>query len=308
MQHVLEPQRGRAWVESPYLRSLIAGGLAGTTVDLSLFPLDTLKTRLQSSSGFASAGGFTGIYRGVGSALIGSAPGAALFFITYDSVKRHLSPVTPTIAHNAEGKPYVEGGAGLSGGRGREAGVHMLAASLGEVAACAVRVPTEVVKQRAQARQHPSSASALMYILNQRHTHGFVHVWRELYRGWSITLLREVPFTVIQFPLWEALKRWRVHDSGRSEVTGLEGGLLGSVAGAVAAGITTPLDVLKTRMMLAKEKQPMLSMLREILQQSGPRAFFAGIGPRVGWISVGGAIFLGSYQWASNAMGRLEEP
>ena len=61
-----------------------AGGLAGTTVDLSLYPLDTLKTRLQSSAGFAASGGFNGIYRGVGSAIVGSAPGAALFFITYD--------------------------------------------------------------------------------------------------------------------------------------------------------------------------------------------------------------------------------
>jgi solute carrier family 25 S-adenosylmethionine transporter 26 len=183
----------------------------------------------------------------------------------------------------------------------------MLAASAGEVAACAVRVPTEVVKQRAQASQHASSKEALMHILRQRQTHGIAHVWRELYRGWSITIIREVPFTVIQFPLWEALKRWRLHQTGNKSVSGLEGGLLGSVAGAVAAGITTPLDVLKTRMMLAKEKQPMLSMLREILKQSGPRAFFAGIGPRIGWISVGGAIFLGSYQWASNALAGVEE-
>ncbi|PSN73178.1 mitochondrial carrier [Corynespora cassiicola Philippines] len=305
MQHVLDPAPGRAWVDSPFLRSLIAGGLAGTTVDLSLYPLDTLKTRLQSSSGFASSGGFTGIYRGVGSALIGSAPGAALFFTTYDTLKRTLTPVLApptTIAHNIEGKAYAE----TAPDARAEALVHMLAASLGEVAACAVRVPTEVVKQRAQASQHPSSAAALMHILRQRQERGVVHVWRELYRGWSITIMREVPFTVIQFPLWEALKRYRTQGSGR-EVSGLEGGLLGSVAGAVAAGITTPLDVLKTRMMLAKEKQPMFTMLSAILKESGPRAFFAGIGPRVGWISAGGAIFLGSYQWASNVLGGVEE-
>jgi solute carrier family 25 S-adenosylmethionine transporter 26 len=146
-----------------------------------------------------------------------------------------------------------------------------------------------------------------MYILRQRGTHGVAHVWGELYRGWSITIIREVPFTVIQFPLWEALKRWRMNQTGRKAVSGLEGGLLGSMAGAVAAGITTPLDVLKTRMMLAKEKQPMFSMLKDILKQSGPSAFFAGIGPRIGWISAGGAIFLGSYQWASNALGGEEE-
>ena len=83
--------------------------------------------------------------------------------------------------------------------------------------------------------------------------------------------------------------------------------MLGSVAGAVAAAVTTPLDVLKTRMMLAREKQPMVSMLRSIMRESGPRAFFAGLGPRVGWISVGGAIFLGSYQWASNLLGGVEQ-
>ncbi|RYO72278.1 hypothetical protein AA0113_g1368 [Alternaria arborescens] len=307
MLHALDSKSApppQAWVESPYLRSLIAGGMAGTTVDLSLYPLDTLKTRLQSASGFAAAGGFNGIYRGVGSAIVGSAPGAALFFITYDTIKRSFSQNVPaTIKYNAEGKPYKED---VRDG-GTEALVHMLAASAGEVAACAVRVPTEVIKQRAQASQHPSSREALAFVLRQRHTKGLAHVWMELYRGWSITIIREVPFTVIQFPLWEALKKWRMARTGRTEVSGWEGGLLGSVAGAVAAGVTTPLGVLKTRMMLAREKQPMLTMLSTIMRESGPRAFFAGLGPRVGWISVGGAIFLGSYQWASNALGGVGE-
>jgi len=266
---------------------------------MSLFPLDTLKTRLQSSAGFVASGGFSGMYKGVGSAFWGSAPGAALFFITYDGIKRSLASA-PTTARTATGQAYtVQQDAG--------AGIHMLAASLAEVAACAVRVPTEVVKQRAQAGQHPSSLSALTHILSQRRTRGLPHVWRELYRGWSITIIREIPFTVIQFPLWESLKKWRQAQTGRSQVSGLEGGLLGSAAGAVAAAFTTPLDVLKTRMMLAREKQPMFSMLSQVLRESGPRAFFAGIGPRVGWISVGGAIFLGSYQWASNLLSGDEE-
>lgn len=188
----------------------------------------------------------------------------------------------------------------------------MLAASIGEVAACAVRVPTEVVKQRAQALQHPTSLATLQHILAQRHTHGLVHVWREMYRGWSITIMREVPFTVIQFPLWEALKQWRMHQTARGgvktkavgkEIPALESAAFGSIAGAVAAGVTTPLDVLKTRLMLSTERQKTLSVLRQIMKESGPKAFFAGIGPRVMWISAGGAIFLGSYQWAINALG-----
>ena len=50
--------------ELSFLTSLVSGGLAGTAVDVSLFPLDTIKTRLQSKQGFLAAGGFRNIYSG----------------------------------------------------------------------------------------------------------------------------------------------------------------------------------------------------------------------------------------------------
>jgi len=55
-------------------------------------------------------------------------------------------------------------------------------------------------------------------------------------------------------------------------------------------------------MMLAKEKTGMVVLLKQILRDSGPKAFFAGIGPRIMWISIGGAVFLGSYQTVYNAL------
>ncbi|KAK4222058.1 putative mitochondrial carrier protein PET8 [Podospora fimiseda] len=274
--------------------ALLAGALAGTTVDLTLFPLDTLKTRLQSSSGFFASGGFRGIYRGVGSCLVGSAPGAAFFFSTYEFTKLNLSSSL------------------LS-----EPKTHMLAASLGEIAACAVRVPTEVVKQRAQAGQFGgSSLNSLLAILGKYKSVGVRGVWAELYRGWGITVMREVPFTVIQFPIWEGLKKWGRQRKAKNEGNGLFGGdikggkevsagesaLYGSLAGGFAAAVTTPLDVLKTRVMLSAEKQGVMGIVKGILKENGVRTFFAGIGPRVMWISIGGAIFLGSYQWVVNSL------
>jgi solute carrier family 25 S-adenosylmethionine transporter 26 len=271
----------------PYRTALLAGALAGTTVDLSLFPLDTLKTRLQSSAGFFPSGGFRGIYRGIGSAVVGSAPGASFFFVTYESVKHLLASAS---------------------GSSSSALHHLIAGSLGEVAACAVRVPTEVVKQRAQAGQHGgSSARALRAILAT--PGGLPAVWRELYRGWGITVFREVPFTMIQFPLWEAMKAWgrqRRRRQGQHERSGdvpaWESGLYGSVAGAIAAASTTPLDVLKTRVMLSEQRVTVGHVFRELARQEGIKPFFAGLAPRVTWISIGGAIFLGSYQWAVNTL------
>jgi solute carrier family 25 (mitochondrial S-adenosylmethionine transporter), member 26 len=57
---------------------LQAGGIAGTSVDLLFYPIDSIKTRLQSHDGFYKAGGFRGIYNGVGSVIVGSAPGGML--------------------------------------------------------------------------------------------------------------------------------------------------------------------------------------------------------------------------------------
>ncbi|KKA26175.1 hypothetical protein TD95_003760 [Thielaviopsis punctulata] len=265
--------------------ALLAGAIAGTTVDLSLFPLDTLKTRLQSADGFFSSGGFRGVYRGIGSAVVGSAPGAALFFCTYESVK--TSPMLSSLSDAAR---------------------HMVAASAGEVAACAVRVPTEVVKQRAQAGMHGgSSRAALGAILAQPRA---LDALRALYRGWGITVLREVPFTVIQFPLWEALKRMGrarraqadPHAATQKDVPALESAAYGSLAGGIAAAATTPLDVLKTRVMLARHRVNLAAVLRDTYREGGVRVFFSGIGPRVMWISIGGAIFLGSYQSVINTV------
>jgi hypothetical protein len=56
------------------------GASAGLSVDMVLFPLDTIKTRLQSAQGFIKSGGFSGVYKGIGPQAIGSAPQAALFF------------------------------------------------------------------------------------------------------------------------------------------------------------------------------------------------------------------------------------
>ncbi|KAF3104241.1 S-adenosylmethionine transporter [Orbilia oligospora] len=273
---------------SPFTRALLAGAVAGLTVDLTLFPLDTLKTRLQSSSGFLASGGFRNVYRGIGSVFLGSAPGAALFFVSYEGVKS-----------SAFTKSYL-------GGKDTPA-ASMLASAIGEVAACTVRVPVEVVKQRAQATGTGSSLAAVKYVVNLGKDRGLLGVWREIYRGYGVTIMREIPFTMIQFPLWEGMKKWcvRVRGGGDRRASGAESAVCGSVAGGVAAAVTTPLDVMKTRMMLAEKSISMASMFRKIVAEEGARTLLSGIGPRVMWISAGGAVFLGAYTGAANALSEL---
>ena len=119
---------------------------------------------------------------------------------------------------------------------------HMTAASLGEVMACLVRVPTEVVKQRMQAGQYVSLRETVSATLKRDGPSGF-------YTGFGTTLLREIPFAFIQFPLYEQFKS-SLGLYYQRDVESYEAAVCGSVAGAVAAAVTTPLDVLKTRLML----------------------------------------------------------
>ncbi|XP_052577725.1 S-adenosylmethionine mitochondrial carrier protein isoform X4 [Peromyscus californicus insignis] len=204
-----------------FMASLVAGGVAGASVDLILFPLDTIKTRLQSPQGFSKAGGFRGIYAGVPSTAIGSFPNAAMFFLTYEYVKCLL---------HTDSAPHVR------------PMKHMLAASAGEVGI------------------------------------------QGLYRGYRSTVLREA--------LW-SWRRGHVVDSWQSAVCG-------AFAGGFAAAVTTPLDVAKTRIMLAKAGSStadgnVLSAMHGVWRSQGLAGLFAGVFPRMAAISMGGFIFLGAY-------------
>lgn len=81
-----------------------------------------------------------------------------------------------------------------------------------------------------------------------------------------------------------------------------ENALLGSMAGGFAAAVTTPLDVAKTRLMVqgttpgADRYTGVRDVLVRVAREEGVATLFSGIVPRVTWISVGGAIFIGSFE------------
>eukprot|EP00581_Thalassiosira_minuscula_P009223 CAMPEP_0183706450 /NCGR_PEP_ID=MMETSP0737-20130205/3276_1 /TAXON_ID=385413 /ORGANISM="Thalassiosira miniscula, Strain CCMP1093" /LENGTH=292 /DNA_ID=CAMNT_0025933863 /DNA_START=29 /DNA_END=907 /DNA_ORIENTATION=+ len=273
---------------TPFLTSLVAGGLAGTTVDLALFPIDTLKTRLQSPHGFLAAGGFRGVYRGVVAAAAGSSPGAALFFGTYETMKPVISNLQTQYLGESSSSPAL---------------THMTAASIGEAAACLVRVPTEVIKSKMQTNAAGASTltSTIQMVLAEKDGRAFAsHIFGGLYRGYGITLMREVPFAFIQFPLYERFKiEWAKVQGYKTSP--LQAAACGSVSGGIAAALTTPLDVIKTRLMLGTDKHGVKytgarDVVERLINEEGSSILLIGIQPRVMWISIGGFVFFGAYE------------
>ncbi|KAJ9075845.1 S-adenosylmethionine transporter [Entomophthora muscae] len=186
----------------------------------------------------------------------------------------------------------------------------MMAASCGEVvslttsgyldtfkSACLARVPTEIIKQRLQTGQYTGYRQAVSTIFKFEGLWGF-------YRGYFTTVVREIPFACIQFPLYEYLKATfatRTTSQGKETIPGLAA-ICGSASGACAAFITTPFDVTKTRIMLSSrdgtghQYKGFANTISRIAREEGKLALFKGAVPRVMWMSLGGAIFLGSYE------------
>lgn len=228
----------------PYLHAMLAGGLGGLTGDMLMHSLDTVKTRQQgdphmppkyTSMGstyntiWRQEGFLRGLYGGVQPAFVGSFCGTVCFFGTYEYSKRWMidNGVAPSLAYFA---------AGL----------------LGDLAAAPSYVPSEVLKTRLQLQgrynnpyfnsgyNYRSTTDAVRKIIRQE---GF----GALFHGYKATLWRDLPFSALQFTFYE-----KERDLAKDYVGSNNIGLLLEIATAASAGgaagvITTPLDVVKTR-------------------------------------------------------------
>lgn len=229
----------------------VAGAIAAFTVDLIVYPLDTIKTRLQSTDyqkRFANGNGrgpnralFRGVYQGVGSVVIATLPSSGAFFTTYEGMKWVFDRQIP----NSNGKRQIPTPI-----------LHAAASGMAELVSCAILTPAEVIKQNAQMVDNSNT--------NRPRTNATIETIKcfrskplALWRGYTALAGRNLPFTALQFPMFErirqSIKQYR-DDRGLSTNTIFEGAIItatsAGLGGSVAAVITTPVDVVKTRIML----------------------------------------------------------
>ncbi|GJQ08610.1 hypothetical protein GpartN1_g401.t1 [Galdieria partita] len=273
---------------------MVSGAVAGFLADLAVHPLDTLKARFQFQHGaqvkyhgiinafvtvVKEEGVRKGLYAGVGAVLVGSIPSNALTFAVYSSTKRALQ----TRGNSLEQVVLID----------------LFAGAAGEIAALATYVPCEVIAKRMQteaigySRQYRSVSDAFRVII---HTEGI----RGLYTGITSTMLRDIPFTSLQFTFFELLKIATRKWNHREHLSHTETLNLGISAGGLAAALTTPFDVIKTRLQTQQVQQPrykgILHCMVRISKEEGFRAFFKGMVMRVLWVAPASGITLGIYE------------
>lgn len=316
-----------------YARVGLAGGLAGASGTAVLYPMDCAKTLRQSQPAkypsvrqalrdlcvtrtvvSESATGtvveaanwhIQRAYAGWAPAVCGAIPSSALYFGAYESMKRFITARTTTDQ-------------ALPASRLHRLGIHATAAASGNILSSMVFVPKELVKQQMQFQGEGARfGKVLLQILKRSGVRG-------LYCGYQATLMRNIPSAMLRFVLYEELKwAWYTNPEptsgagGSSSKRGKGGTLVGieplqfswqlfaagAVAGALASGIMTPVDVLKTRLSTGTCPIDVGSCVKFVLKEEGWAGLYAGAGSRILWSGAFSAIGFGSFEAAKTWLG-----
>lgn len=198
-----------------------------------------------------------------------SVPATVVYFAGYDELKKVFSssPLAPLLA----------------------------GASARTLAATFIS-PLELIRTRVQAAQGKKAhlSMAIKDLIHQVRIKGV----EELYRGLGPTLWRDVPFSAIYWTCYEFIKS-RLSNKARDLPQEFQVAFFaGATSGMVAATITLPFDVVKTRMQTAGKdaQQGMLQVFRTIWEREGWRGLTTGLTPRVVKVAPACAIMISSYE------------
>jgi solute carrier family 25 S-adenosylmethionine transporter 26 len=290
--------------------NLVSAAVARGTSIAAFYPIDTYKTLVQITPGSSTCtdivAGHDGLgfwYAGLLPALIGQIPYGVLTFGGYEIYKKLLEQQRQVPAWS----------------------IILIAAVLGDLTGSIWLCPFEVLKQQTQSGMWPGSTTLeiVQSILLDNHNNDNLHHGINiagLYQGYAGNLARDVPFRVLQLSTYEALKSTYLaaqntkvtretttyddalldnetnenESSHATDLTSLQAAFFGGVAGMTSAGLTTPLDVVKTILMTQSNPETNVSWwegMHGIYEHAGVAGLFAGIVPRVEAISLASALF-----------------
>jgi len=257
----------------PMSQKLLVGAVAGVVGTSAIFPLDMVKTRLQAAGQVGAPitvkyngvldcirqmhakEGIRGFYRGLAANLTGVTPEKAIKLAVNEKVREMLEEEDGTVS------PLNQVLAGASAGFCQVVATN----------------PMEIVKLRVQL-QATLSADQRIGTLEVVKKLGI----KGLYRGAPATWARDIPYSMIFFPAYSTVKDMLVDENGETGI--LRNLCAGATAGACAAGIMTPMDVVKTRFQQQGGKQKygnLVNCAKMTLANEGAFAFYRGAIPRM---------------------------
>ncbi|PJF17129.1 hypothetical protein PSACC_03052, partial [Paramicrosporidium saccamoebae] len=179
--------------------------------------------------------GLGGLWRGLSPTLLMAIPATIVYFVGYESIRESLKKL-PVISQ----QPNIHHWA-----------VPLLAGSTARIIAVTMISPIELLKTKMQHRGKDGGVIPVAReILSSVRNHGP----GALYRGLIPTLWRDVPFSALYWAGYENFKsifRRNIHLRDSASNNFLVSFMAGASSGMIAASLTTPFDVAKTRQQVA---------------------------------------------------------
>lgn len=169
--------------------------------------------------------------------------------------------------------------------------------------------PLELLRTRLQSSSSTSTSRNLTSILVELGGQVKQQGPTVMFRGLVPTLYRDVPFSAIYFAGYESMKRIitgsglgerNVEDSRTKEFS--VAFFSGSTSGILAAIVTQPFDLIKTRLQAEaqsskKRSNSTLEVGRRIMKAEGASALFRGLSPRVAKVAPACGIMIASFEF-----------
>ncbi|KAF2857633.1 mitochondrial carrier [Piedraia hortae CBS 480.64] len=228
--------------------------------------------------------GLRALWTGLSPTLAMSVPGNVIYFAGYDWLRTsRQSPMRDCVP---------------------EAYQPLIGGTVVRSIAAVVVSPIEMLRTRMQAVTTKEKSVMRATVLGLRDMVS-AEGYRVLWRGLSLTLWRDVPFSALYWWGYETGRR-QLNRTLHKEQTGLSHGALfadsfvaGAVSGAAAAFVTTPFDVGKTRRQTGNSPEQRRSMPRflwHIFQTEGTSGLFRGGAARCLKVAPACAIMISSYE------------
>ncbi|KAI9599108.1 mitochondrial carrier domain-containing protein [Syncephalis fuscata] len=229
--------------------------------------------------------GATTLWRGLVPTLAMSLPATIMYYVGYDQLRELLS----NKYQNSSQIQYV---------------IPLVAGGTMRAATATVISPMELVRTRMQSYGESRNLRGVVRDVRQMTQREGL---RSLWRGLAPTLWRDVPFSAVYWLGYESIKKALVQNNYR-ETTSIFNEfqyafIAGATSGMIAAIVTTPFDVIKTRIQTHQynasygHSQVKLSqVMRDIVYREGWAGLTRGMVARVVKIAPSCAVMIGTYE------------
>uniref|UniRef100_A0A2P2MJ44 Mitoferrin-like n=1 Tax=Rhizophora mucronata TaxID=61149 RepID=A0A2P2MJ44_RHIMU len=288
----LRPEISAAHDGLHFWQFMIAGSIAGMVEHMAMFPVDTVKTHMQALGScpiksvkvshalrsIIQTDGPTALYRGIAAMGLGAGPAHAVYFSVYEVCKKRFSGDNPnnTLAHALSGVCAT-------------------------VSSDAVLTPMDMVKQRLQLGKvtaYKGMWDCVKTVFREEGIGAF-------YASYKTTVFMNAPYTAVHFATYEAAKRslMEISPESASDERLFVHATAGAAAGALAAAVTTPLDVVKTQLQCQGvcgcdrfTSGSIGDVIRVIVKKDGYRGLMRGWIPRMLFHAPAAAICWSTYE------------